>query len=424
MPGSRTPGGHTPDSRLTANLLRHTRRVGLVLSLLALLRLLATGTATADPSPGPSGDDQCEGIPPELKDYCTDGNSGGSSPDSPLESATDPLGSLAKGCAEAAAWVVNKLASAVNSSTQVDFTNTGFLRQYAVVFAASSILTIVLWLLAVTKRAVRGVPLHEAFTEAIGFLWLTVVASAFTPLALYTVVKVTDGVTEAIAVGTKADTKRFLGGFADALDPDAGVGGGPVMLIVVSLISILAAAVVWLELLIRAAMLYVGALLGTAVYSGLVDKKLWPHVRRWAGVMIAVDLLKPVIIIVLGLAGAVSSSGDGDSDDAFSAILSGLAILFLAIFASVMIYRFVPGFGDDMAALHNNRGSSAAKASSALVTGPANFVRQGIRTHATRNSASEGAANKATSGGVSSGIAAHSNRNPSSNEGGSQAGDQ
>ena len=56
-----------------------------------------------------------------------------------------------------------------------------------------------LWLLAVAKRAVRGVPLTTAIAEAIGFLWLTVLASAFTPLILYTVVSATDGVTEVLA---------------------------------------------------------------------------------------------------------------------------------------------------------------------------------------------------------------------------------
>ena len=40
------------------------------------------------------------------------------------------------------------------------------------------------------------------------------------------------------------------------------------MLIVVSLVSVLAAGVLWLELVIRAALLYVGALLGTASTPG------------------------------------------------------------------------------------------------------------------------------------------------------------
>jgi hypothetical protein len=370
--------------------------------------------AAPSPTPSPStSENPCDLLRGPAKATCKGGDPGtsGTTPDTPLEAATDPLGSLAKGTAEAASWVINKLSTAVNESTQVDFTNAGFLRQYSVVFAASTILTLVLWLLAVAKRAVRGIPIREAITEAIGFLWLTVVASAFTPLVLYTLVKVTDSVTEVIAAGTKADTKRFLGGFAESLDAKEGVGGGPVMLIVVSLLSIVAAAVLWLELLIRAAMLYVGALLGTAVYSGLVDKKLWSHVRRWAGIMISVILLKPVIIIVLGLAGAVA--GDDGPKDNFAAVLSGLAILCLSIFASVMIYRFVPGFGDDMAAMHNRKTNPAARAGSAMVTGPANLVRQGINTHAARNTAAQGSGGQGGKSGndsVASGMAAHSSR--------------
>src|SRR6185437_16056725 len=49
---------------------------------------------------------------------------------------SDPLGSIAKACADAATWVVGKLADAVNATTQVDFTNPGFLREYAIVFGA------------------------------------------------------------------------------------------------------------------------------------------------------------------------------------------------------------------------------------------------------------------------------------------------
>ena len=241
----------------------------------------------------------------------------------------------------------------MKSTSQVDFTNTAFLRQYAVVFAASTILTLVLWLLAVAKRAVRGVRLTEAIGEAVGFLWLTVLASAFTPLILYTIVSATDGVTEIIAKGTGAQTDTFFGSFSQALTKGTDIGGGPIMLIVVSLVSVLAAGVLWLELVIRAALLYVGALLGTVVYAGLVDKNMWGHVRRWAGIMIAVIMVKPVIVIVLGIAGALSHD---KGPNAFSAVVSGLAIIILAIFASAVIYRFVPGFGDEMVSARYEQG--------------------------------------------------------------------
>ncbi|MFF3613851.1 hypothetical protein [Streptomyces sp. NPDC002580] len=381
--------------------------------------LLAT-RAVAAPTPSPSkSSDPCGLIHGPAKNYCESDNKGsgrsglGSDP-SPLGSTLDPLSSLAKGCADAASWTVDKLSAAVNDTANVDFTNPKFLQQYAVVFAASAILTLVLWLLAVTKRAVRGVPLATALSEAIGFLWLTVLASAFTPLILYTVVSATDGVTEVLAKTTGNQTDAFFGTFSGALNKGDDIGGGPIMLIVVSLVSILAAGVLWLELVIRAALLYVGALLGTVVYAGLVDKNLWGHVRRWAGIMIAVILVKPVIVIVLGLAGALSTD---DGPDAFSAVVSGLAIILLAIFASAMIYRFVPGFGDEIAGSRNNRIMQGAEGkAAAVISSPATLVAQGIKTHSSRadNNGGGGGGNSQPrpANPASGGVAAHSSRTP------------
>ncbi|MFJ4739519.1 hypothetical protein [Streptomyces sp. NPDC088775] len=384
-------------------------------SLQIALVLLAS-RAFADPSPSPSpsaSNDACDLIRGPAKDYCERGDAGTSKiGPSTLDSTQDPLSSLARGCADAAAWIVGKLSEAVKSTANVDFTNTKFLQQYAIVFAASTVLTLVLWLLAVAKRAIRGVPLTTAISEAIGFLWLTVLASAFTPLILYTVVSATDGVTQVIATSSGGQTDVFFGSFAEALKKGSDIGGGPIMLIVVSLVSILAAGILWLELVIRAALLYVGALLGTIVYAGLVDKNMWGHVRRWAGIMVAVIMVKPVIAVVLGLAGALSQN---DGPNAFSAVVSGLAIILLAIFASAMIYRFVPGFGDEIQGARTNRkqatdGSQAA----AMISSPAALVSQGIKTHSSRGGQNSGDSGSSSGGRpanpISGGVAAHSSR--------------
>ncbi|MFE3633247.1 hypothetical protein [Streptomyces sp. NPDC059168] len=395
-----------------------------VLGITAILGVVQTATlllatrSLAAPSPSPSptkSDDACDLIRGAAKQYC-EKDSGGSkkgltTPDNPLTSTLDPLSSLGKGCADAASWTIGKLSDAVKETANVDFTNPKFLQQYAVVFAAATILTLLLWLLAVAKRAVRGVPLTTAISEAVGFLWLTVLASAFTPLILYTVVSAADGVTDVLAKATGDQTDTFFGTFSGALDKGDGIGGGPIMLIVVSLVSILAAGVLWLELVIRAALLYVGALLGTVVYAGLVDKNLWGHVRRWAGIMIAVILVKPVIVIVLGLAGALA--GD-NGPDAFSAVVSGLAIILLAIFASAMIYRFVPGFGDEIAGSRSNRIMQGAEGkAAAVISSPATLVAQGIKTHSTRadnNGSGGGSTGARPANPASGGVAAHSGR--------------
>ncbi|MFJ7124638.1 hypothetical protein ACIQUO_32185 [Streptomyces albogriseolus] len=396
------------------HVLRHAAVAAAVPA--AVIGLAGRAVAVPTPTPAPS-DDPCDLLIGPAKQYCErdEGGSGGgeggrSGTFSDPTSALDPLASLARGCADAASWTVKQLSAAVEDTAKVDFTNDTFLQQYAVVFAASTILTLLLWLLAVAKRAVRGVPLTTALSEAIGFLWLTVLASAFTPLILYTVVSATDGVTDVLAKATGDQTDTFFGTFSAALEKGDDIGGGPIMLIVVSLVSILAAGVLWLELVIRAALLYVGALLGTVVYAGLVDKNLWGHVRRWAGIMIAVIMVKPVIVIVLGLAGALSAD---DGPDAFSAVVSGLAIILLAIFASAMIYRFVPGFGDEIAGSRNNRIMQGAEGkAAAVISSPATLVAQGIKTHSTRADNHGGGQSSAPrpSNPASGGVAAHSSR--------------
>ncbi|MFJ6372881.1 hypothetical protein ACIQK5_32455 [Streptomyces virginiae] len=400
--------------------------VGAAAAAVQIAVALSAGPAAAAPdpttTPAPTTtNDPCALIAGPAREYCERGQGGstggtggapGLAPSDPAD-ALNPLASLARGCADAASWIVTKLSEAVNGSAEVDFTNPAFLKQYSVVFAASTILTLVLWLFAVAKRAVRGVPLTTAMSEAIGFLWLTVLASAFTPLVLYTVVSATDGVTAVIASATGGQTDVFFGSFSEALKKGDDIGGGPIMLIVVALVTVLAAGVLYLELFIRAALLYVGALLGVVVYAGLVDRNLWGHVRRWAGIMIAVILVKPVIVIVLGLAGALTGE---KGPNAFSAVVTGLAIILLAIFASAMIYRFVPGFGDEIASARSNRSKATDGAqAAAVISSPASLVSQGIKTHSSRGAhrgdgGSGGNNAPRPANPLSGGVAAHSSR--------------
>ncbi|MGW7462014.1 hypothetical protein [Streptomyces sp. NPDC054797] len=409
--------------------LRFPGRLGVIASAnLAVVALATRAYAAPAPTPTPTpqaSNDPCALLDGPSKQYCQSGTgTSGGTPRTGLApsdggDALNPLASLARGCADAAAWIVTKLSEAVKGSADVDFTNPAFLKQYSVVFAASTILTLVLWLFAVAKRAVRGVPFTTAMSEAIGFLWLTVLASAFTPLVLYTVVSATDGVTEVIASATGSQTDVFFGSFSEALKKGDDIGGGPIMLIVVALVTVLAAGILFLELFIRAALLYVGALLGVVVYSGLVDRNLWGHVRRWAGIMIAVILVKPVIVIVLGLAGALTGEkGPG----AFSAVVTGLAIILLAIFASAMIYRFVPGFGDEIASARSNRSKATDGAqAAAVISSPASLVSQGIKTHSSRGAhrgGDGGGSAPRPANPLSGGVAAHSSRPSGGGSGG------
>lgn len=377
--------------------------------LAAVAMALALGPAARADEPDDEG---CGLLVGPAEDFCREGSegggSGGSSDSGDPLSSMDPLKSLADGFASAAAWTVDQLSDAVRITGDVDFTSAGFVRTYAIVFAASTFLTVLLWLWAVAKRAVRGVPLTRAMGEAIGLLWLTVIASAFTPLILYTVVRAVDGITDVLAGG--GDGAKFFDAFSTALrkEDTSDNAGGPIVRILLSLISILAAGVVWLELVVRAALLYVGAVLGTVVYSGLVDRDLWGRARRWVGLMTAIILVKPIIVIVLMLASAMAG-GDPDATPT-AAIVSGLAIILIAVFASAMLFRMIPGMGDDIVAARRDSYDPASKQSVALVTRPAATMRQGMNTHSARDEVSR--PQQAPSQSASSGISAHATRSP------------
>lgn len=147
--------------RANHHVLKVTGAVAAVQAATVLLATRAFAAPTPSPTPSPTGsNDPCDLIRGPAKDYCERGETGGASGGTTTDptSTLDPLSSLAKGCADAAAWTVDKLSEAVKDTANVDFTNPKFLQQYAVVFAASTILTLLLWLLAVAKRAVRGAP--------------------------------------------------------------------------------------------------------------------------------------------------------------------------------------------------------------------------------------------------------------------------
>ncbi|MFE7268208.1 hypothetical protein ACFU9B_40430 [Streptomyces sp. NPDC057592] len=297
------------------------------------------------------------------------------------------------------------MSKAVKTTGAVDFTNAKFVQQYAIVFAASTFLVLLMWLWAAVKRVVRGAPLTRALGEAIGLLWLVVIASAFTPLILHVVVSAVDGITEAIAGGGNTD---FFASYSAALRQ--GTEGGSVMQIILALVSILSAGVVWLELVVRAALLYVGALLGTVVYSGLVDRELWPRVRKWVGMMSAIILVKPIIVIVLALASALATDGS-PTGDKVGAIVSGLAIIAISIIASAMLFRLIPGMGDEIVAARRDSYDAASRQSLAAVTRPVGIMRQGISTHAARESqGQQSAVSSSVSTTASSGISTHGTR--------------
>jgi len=321
----------------------------------------------------------------------------------------NPVDGLAHSVASGAAWLATQLGATLDHGVGgVGLTSPGFLAVYAVTFGAATFMTLILWLVAVAKRVIAGAPLTVAFGEAIGFLWLTVVASAFTPLVLQVVVITVDQITSGLAGGSNAE---LFNAMAASLR-NGTEGGGPIISIIASLVTIIASAALWLELLVRSVAIMVGAVLGTVVYSGLVDRALWSKVRRWAGFMAGLILLKPLVVVTLSAAHFLTTGQHSD------AVTTGLAVMTLSLGGSAAVFRFVPGYGDQIAAGMAFRAAStsarvglkAADKATRFGGSAAGVMATGIQTHAGRTPAQGGPKPKESTGGVSEGIQAHGTR--------------
>ncbi|MET9142967.1 hypothetical protein [Streptomyces sp. NPDC004042] len=291
----------------------------------------------------------------------------------------DPLGFLLQKLTEANIWFLRKMLELIQNTTKIDLTSPGFLKQYAIIFAASSLLTVALWLIAVAKRAVRGVAVTTAISEAIGFLLLQFVVNAMTPGAIALLMRTIDEVTAVFEPYATSNFKPFLENILKvmAANPTEGVG----QLLVVNVIMMCGALLMWIELLIRSAAIYVAVAMGPVVNAGIVDRDLWGKSKKWFGAVFAVGLSKPVLFALLGLGGAVLSDTSGSMSDAVSKTLVGALILVLAVFASATIYKWVPAFGDEMAQLHHDRKNAQSAGPAAAVDGPAQHANRAMGAH-------------------------------------------
>jgi hypothetical protein len=173
-------------------------------------------------------------------------------------------------------------------------------------------------------------------------LLLAVVAVQIVVLSL----SATDAMSDAVAGGTNADVSSLLTSVTSGLvDSAADPSIASFVLLLVALLIAVGAFVLWLELLIRAAAVYVAVLFLPLALATLV----WPAVSHWCRRLVetlaALILSKFVIVATLSLAvGAVASgtAGTGNHGSGFSSVLAGGALLLMATFVPFAILRMIP----------------------------------------------------------------------------------
>ncbi|MFI1203474.1 hypothetical protein ACH4VR_29265 [Streptomyces sp. NPDC020883] len=256
---------------------------------------------------------------------------------------------------------------AVNYGTDIDWGNSGFLEIYSLSFGVSAILTIILWLFAVGKRAAQGVHFGQALSESLGYLLMSFMASAFAPAAIAYVVKIMDGAAEAMLDSQRAKVSVLAVIIFVVLAALASSGIGAPLACILGFALIMIMLGIWLLLVIRNGLIMSGLIFGPTVFSGLVNKDLWSHTRKWAGVMVAIISVKYVVYTMLALAVALTAGiwpnvAHLNFAQALGTAITFLALLGIALFAPFQIGKFIPILGDEIQSVMDARGSFVNKA--------------------------------------------------------------
>lgn len=274
-----------------------------------------------------------------------------------IDFASDPLGYIAQFFNNAVTSIFTQMMKALGSTTRIDWQDPGFLRTYTMAFAASTVLTVIYWLIAVAKRAIQGVPPLQALAESIGFLLMSVLVSAFAPLAIAYTVRIVDEAAEAMFKPVAGDAADMVVTVTTAMLALMAIPGGAIIVIFFALALLAAVAGVWLELIVRNALILSGLVFGPTVFSGLVDRDLWGHTKRWFGVMVAIIGSKYVTFTVLALASGTLASDSPNKSlaQSFATVFTALALLFLAFYMPFQFSKFIPGFVDELRDMYSAR---------------------------------------------------------------------
>ena len=188
--------------------------------------------------------------------------------------------------------------------------------------------------------------------------------------------KLTDSLSAAILA--RVDVSKLIGHAVGAVvTHDAGnIAGGSVAILFIASLAIVAGILLWLELVVRSAAIYVALLFLPLALSGLVWPSTSHMARRLVQMLVALILSKFVVAAVLALGAQAVSGGGGEG------ALAGVAVLLLAGFAPFTLLRMAPVV--EAAAMAHLEGLSrrpfyGARRSMSLATNGASVVPEPIR---------------------------------------------
>ena len=264
------------------------------------------------------------------------------------------LGDLGSWVAEGASWLLTQIGTVIGDTTSIDLGASWFSAHYGTMAGLAGVVIVPLLLLGIMQSVFRQ-NLSSLLRSVLVNVPLAILLTAVAVKLVQLGISVTDAMSTAVAHGAGLDTGHFMSSVIAGLSPVSAAGQPSApgfVLFLGSLAVVVGAVLVWIELLIRAAAVYVAVLFLPLALGSLA----WPAIAHWSrrlvDTLVALILGKFVIVSVLSLAtGALAdgagstptgASADPSGGGGFTAVLGGAALLLLSALSPWALFRLLP----------------------------------------------------------------------------------
>jgi hypothetical protein len=237
-----------------------------------------------------------------------------------------------------AKFVLHETASVLDQTTAPQLGSTWFSATYWRVAGIAAVLTLP-FLFAAAIQALLRSDLALLLRAALGYLPLAMLAVGIAAPLTMLLLAASDQLAAIVSSAAGDQSGHFFSRASGLVGALTTFSQSPFLAFFVGLLTVAGAVALWIELLMRAAAVYVIVLMLPLAFAAFV----WPARRVWAvravELLVALILSKFVIVAVLSLGGAALSHSAMHS---ITGILAGLVLLVMGTFAPWALLRLLP----------------------------------------------------------------------------------
>src|SRR4051795_8525981 len=278
------------------------------------------------------------------------------------------LDQATKWMTDAATWTTKQIATGIQETSTPELKASWYEERFESMIALGLGLAALVAMMALASAAIRRAP--EALGATIYGMFRAGLGTGLVLVLTVLALGVADEIANTMAGETMGNNAgQFWNDVGDAWGKDNFAGfGSSAIAFFFALVQVIAGLLVWIEMLLRSAAIYIAVLF----LPGALAASIWPPLREWESrlvkVLFVLVAMKPVIITALSLAGhAAAAAITGEARGDVGVLLTAIVIFALAACAPWALMTLVSMSGEGAwsarAAHHGAREGMSASAS-------------------------------------------------------------